>query len=126
MIHIGGVTVTSEEHHTDQFLSAIIVSRSRLTYNSCPEDHSPSSSHTWLKPSGKLEALQKRWLNYSILSNLTHKSHAYQIALLENNLGNDAMRIYEGFHFDTPYEERTTAEIFAKLKVYAVGEEDKT
>ncbi len=54
------------------------------------------------------------------------KPRDYQVALLENNLDDDTMRIYEGFHFDTTYEERTTAEILAKLEAYAVGEENET
>ena len=36
------------------------------------------------------------------------------------------MSIHEGFHFDTPYGARITAEILAKLEAYAVGKKNET
>lgn len=68
----------------------------------------------------------RQWSNFSILSDLAKKPHEYQVALLKNNLGDDAMRVYEGFHFDTPDDVRTVAEILAKQESYAVGEANET
>ena len=77
-------------------------------------------------PAASWKLFKRRWDNYSILSSLSSKTRAYQVALLENNLGDDAMRIYEGFHFNTPNTGRMTAEILTQLEPYAVGEENET
>lgn len=69
---------------------------------------------------------KRRWNNFTTLTNLSSKPRGYQVALLENNLGDDAMRVYEGFHFDTPAADRTVAEILTKLESYAVGEANET
>ena len=37
-------------------------------------------------------------------------------------LGDDGLRVYNGFQFDTPKEDRTAAEIIASFEAFAVGE----
>ena len=38
----------------------------------------------------------KRWSNYALLTQLDCKPREIQVAILENCLGDDAMRIYQG------------------------------
>ena len=52
---------------------------------------------------------QQKWSNYSVITNLSRQSRAYQVALLLHTLGDDALKIYNGFHFDTPEDQRTMA-----------------
>ena len=57
---------------------------------------------------------RKRWNNYTLLTKLSDKANDIQVALFENSLGDDAMRISEGFNMN---EEKTTIyniEIFDK------------
>ncbi|KAK8384215.1 hypothetical protein O3P69_009153 [Scylla paramamosain] len=70
--------------------------------------------------------LKKIWKNYSILSDLDPKPRKYQVALLKNNLGDDAVGINEGFHFEIPDTVRIMAEILTMLEFYAVGEGNET
>ncbi|ELT89292.1 hypothetical protein CAPTEDRAFT_213890 [Capitella teleta] len=43
------------------------------------------------------------------------------VALLLHTIGNDALRIYNGFTFTTEEDQRTITEIFAKFEEFAVG-----
>ena len=52
---------------------------------------------------------KRRWQNYALLSELSSKSREFQVALLENCMSDDALRIYEGFTFTTADDVRTTA-----------------
>lgn len=91
-----------------------------------PKINLPAPLSLGSNPAASWKLFKRRWENYTLLSGLGEKPRAYQVALLENNLDDDAMRIYEGFDFDTPSAERTTAQILAKLETYAVGEENET
>ena len=96
-----------------------------------PDSGAPKIDHPPLllfgsSPATNWRLFKRRWKNFSVLSDLAKKPREYQVALLENNLGDDAMRIYEGFRFDTPDDERTVAEILAKLESYSVGEANET
>ena len=59
---------------------------------------------------------RQKWENYSVITNLTSQ------ALLLHTLGDDGLRMYNGFQFDTPKEDRTAAEIIASFEAFAVGE----
>ena len=65
---------------------------------------------------------RQKWENYSVITNLTSQAREYQMALLLHTLGDDGLRVYNGFQFDTPKEDRTAAEIIASFEAFAVGE----
>ena len=69
---------------------------------------------------------KQKWANYEILSRLQEQARAYQVALLLNTLGDEGLKIYNGFQFATDEDARTTAEIIAKFDVYAIGEINET
>lgn len=69
---------------------------------------------------------ERQWRNYSKLSRLTEKSQDIQVTMLEMYLGEEALRIYDGLHFDTPASERTMEEILEAMKAYAVGFENES
>ena len=50
----------------------------------------------------------------------------YQVALLLNTLGDDALKVYNGFVFTTTEDKRTTAEVIAKIDEFAIGEINET
>jgi len=65
---------------------------------------------------------KRRWANYTLLSGLSKKDRDYQVAAIENCLGDDAMTLYEGFTFDTDDDSRTVAQIIAAFDSYTKGE----
>ena len=69
---------------------------------------------------------EQKWKNYSKITHLNDQEESYKVALLLHTLGDDALRIYNGFHFDTEEDNRTVAEILQKFKDFAVGEENET
>ena len=48
------------------------------------------------------------------------------MAQLENCLADDALKVLEGFHFNTPAEEYTTTEIIDAFDNYVIGQTNKT
>lgn len=50
----------------------------------------------------------------------------YQAASLLHTLGEDALKVYNGFHFTILDEQRTREEILEAFDTYAVGETNVT
>jgi hypothetical protein len=69
---------------------------------------------------------KQKWNNYAVITKLARQDREYQGALQCHTLGDDALRVFNGFKFTTPDEERTTAEIIAKFDEFAVGEVNET
>ena len=69
---------------------------------------------------------RQKWKNYAIISNLNKQESSYQVALLLHTLGDDALKVYNGFVFATPEDDRTVNEIIDKFNEYAVGEVNET
>ena len=69
---------------------------------------------------------KQKWGHYVILTKLSQQSREYQVALLLHTLGDEALRVYNGFQFTTPEEDRTIAEITAQFDTFAVGEVNET
>ena len=68
----------------------------------------------------------KRWSNYALLTRLDCKHREIQVVILENCLGDDSMRIYQGIQFDTPDSGRTVQDILQALSEYAVRTVNET
>ena len=62
----------------------------------------------------------KIWSNYTLVTQLDRKPWEIQVAILENCLGDDAMRIYQGKQLDTPDLDRTVQDILQALNEYIV------
>ena len=85
-----------------------------------------------LKPPSKLclstniqeawKLFKQRWISYAVLSCLSSMPTAVQVALFLHCLDDDALRIYNGFTFDTEENNRTVDEIVTKFEAFAVGE----
>ena len=69
---------------------------------------------------------KQRWNTYAILSKLDSHNKETLVALFLHTLADDALKIYSGFHFDTPEMDRTLSEIMQKFEDCAVGEVNKT
>ena len=77
-----------------------------------------------VKESWKL--FKQKWENYCIITQLTNHPRQYQVALLLHAVGDEGLRIYNGFTFETQADARTTNEIIAKFDNFAVGEINET
>ena len=86
---------------------------------------------TGLRPPGPLsmdsvgetwKIFKQKWSNYSIITNLDAQEVKYKTALLLHTLGDEALKVYNGFHFQTPEDQRTITEIMEKFDSFAVGE----
>jgi len=64
----------------------------------------------------------QKWLNYAVITNLANQRRQYQVALLLHVLGEQALKIYNGFHFASTENNWTVAEILEKFDQFAIGE----
>ncbi len=69
---------------------------------------------------------KQKWMNYAVITKLATHDRAYQVALLLHTLGDEGLKIYNGFQFDTTEDVRSTEEILAKFDSFAVGEVNET
>ena len=67
---------------------------------------------------------KQKWLNYAVITKLDTHDRAYQVALLLHTLGDEGLKIYNGFQFTTEENSRTTTEILAKFDSFAVSQRD--
>ncbi len=69
---------------------------------------------------------KQKWKIYETLIKLSTYDREYQVASLLNSLGDEALRAYNGFDFDTQENVRTVAEITAKFDTFIVGDVNET
>ena len=69
---------------------------------------------------------KQRWQTYAILSQLESQPAKVQVALYLHTLADDALRVYNGFQFDSDDSERTVNDIIEKFEDFAVGEVNET
>ncbi|XP_064110604.1 uncharacterized protein LOC135218310 [Macrobrachium nipponense] len=69
---------------------------------------------------------KQRWDTFEILSELQAKPRKVQAALFLHTLADDALKVYNGFQFNTPQDARTVAEIISKFDEFVVGEVNET
>ena len=74
----------------------------------------------------KWKIFRQKWQLYATLVFLKDQPQEYQVALLLHSLGDDALRIYNSFTFDTTEEHRTVDQILGKFDDYAIGEVNET
>ena len=96
-------------------------------------EHRPISGlklpHSFTLGSNLLEnwkIFKQRWHTYSVLSHLSSQPREVQVALLLHTLADDALKVYNGFHFGTDENSRTVQEILDKFELFAVGEINET
>jgi hypothetical protein len=102
----------------------VVASTSASSYNSSVKPPQPlilgdNKAESW-------KIFKRRWTNYELLSEVGKKPHAFQVAMFENCLSDDAIRLLNGFSFATVEENRTVKEIVEKFEEYAVGEVNDT
>ena len=69
---------------------------------------------------------KQRWHTYTILSELDVKPRNVQVALFIHSLADDALKVYNGFQFNTPDDSRTVSEVISKFEDFVVGEVNET
>ena len=72
--------------------------------------------------SEKWKLFKQKWKNYSVITNLRAQSREYQVSLLLHTLGDEALKVYNGFQFATNEDVRTCDEIITKFDSFAIGE----
>ena len=69
---------------------------------------------------------KQKWHNYAIITNLPQQAREYQVALFLHTIGDEALKVYNGFKFDTPDAVRTVDDIIQKFEIFAIGEINET
>ena len=82
-------------------------------------DLSNNASQNW-------RVFRQKWRNYSVITRLQDQNEEYKVALLLHTLGDELLKIYNGFTFETDEDDRTEAEILQKFEEFAVGETNET
>jgi hypothetical protein len=77
-------------------------------------------------PAENWKIFKQKWGNYAIITNLAAQSREYQVALLLHTVGEEALKVYNGFEFTTPETQRTLNEILTQFDGFAVGEVNET
>ena len=96
----------------------------------------PPKAITGIKPPGPLtigpnltadwKLFEQRWKMYATITQLSEHDDAYQVALFLHTVGEEALKVYNGFTFTTEEASRTVAEILAKFTDFAVGTVNET
>lgn len=73
-------------------------------------------------PLDQWKLFKQRWMTYAVLTSLDQQENKIQVAMFLHVLDDDALRIYNGFDFDTEEENRTLKEVIAKFDEFAIGE----
>ena len=76
--------------------------------------------------SANWKLFKQKWMNYSIIVNMTKKKEEYQRASFLNALTDEALLIYNGFKFAEAEDTRKVADIIKAFDDYAVGETNAT
>ena len=74
----------------------------------------------------KWKIFKQRWKTYAVLSNLESQPAEVQVALFLHVLADDALKVHNGFQFDTDESHRKVSEIIDKFEAFAVGEVNET
>ena len=69
---------------------------------------------------------KQKWRNYAVITKLQDQSRQYQVALLLHVLGEQALKIYNGFTFTSTEANRSVEEILQKFDEFAIGDVNET
>ena len=69
---------------------------------------------------------KQMWSNYMITAQLEMKPPAYKVALFLHCIGVDALKIFNGFQFDSPDDKNDLAKIIQKFDEFTIGELNET
>ena len=98
--------------------------------------HPPFGAMAGIMPPGKLvttgnvadnwKVWKQMWGNYMVIAQLELKPPAYKVALFLHCIGVDALKIFNGFQFDTPDDRHDLAKIIQKFDEFTIGELNET
>ena len=71
-------------------------------------------------PCENWKLFNQKWQNYSVITNLERQDTNYQVALLLHTLGDEALKVYNGFNFHGDDRHRTVDEIIAKFDEFVL------
>ena len=91
-----------------------------------PEIKPPSPLTFGLNVSENWKLFKQWWQTYSFTAELEKQSNQYQVAMLVHCLSDEALKVYNGFHFDGEENAQTFEAIIKKFKEFAVGNVNMT
>lgn len=69
---------------------------------------------------------KQRWQTYTLIAELDKQTNPYQVAMLLHCLSDEALKVYNGFHFAGAEDARTVEDIMQKFEEFAVGQVNVT
>ena len=69
---------------------------------------------------------KQMWSNYMVAAQLETQPSAYKVALFLHCIGVDALKIYNGFQFDSPEDRNDLAKVIQKFDEFTIGELNET
>ena len=69
---------------------------------------------------------KERWQRYSLIAELENQSNQYQVASLLHCLSDEALKVYNGFHFEGEENAPTVEDITQNFEEFAVGQVNVT
>ena len=69
---------------------------------------------------------KQKWTNYAVITQLAAQTQQYRVALFLHTIGDEALKVFNGFTFATADANRTVEEIIAQFEQFAVGEINET
>ena len=69
---------------------------------------------------------KQKWQTYSLIAELENQSNQYQVASLLHCLSDEALKVYNGFHFEGEENAPTVEDITQNFEEFAVGQVNVT
>jgi len=69
---------------------------------------------------------KQMWSNYMVIAQLEMKPSAYKVALFLHCISVDALKIFNGFQFDSPDDKNDLAKIIQKFDEFTIRELNET
>ena len=98
--------------------------------------HPPFGTMAGIMPPGKLDTSgnvadnwkvwKQMWSNYMVIAHFEMKPPAYEVALFLHCIAVNALKIFNGFQFDSPDDKNDLAKIIQKFDEFTIGELNET
>ena len=98
--------------------------------------HPPFGAMAGIMPPGKLvttgnvadnwKVWKQMWSNYMVIAQLKMKLPVHKVALFLHCIGVDALKIFNGFQFNSPDNKNDLAKIIQKFNEFTIGELNET
>lgn len=98
--------------------------------------HPSAGAMAGIMPPGRLDTTaniadnwkvwKQMWSNYMVIAKLDSQPPEYKVALFLHCIGVEALKIFNGFQFDSPEDRNDMAKIIEKFDQFTIGELNET